>query len=447
MPSVVNQPLRNMPFVSSNQLQDSESGLNRRVRLSNQIALLLIVCSAPYALVFYFMGYVGLSLLILPLDASFGLVLWFNCKQWFSCGRSMVLFSGNMAAFVYALLLGEAADAQLLFFSFIGLPLIIFELRERFLMYVWMIVPAVSFFVLKVSGFALMSNVGLTPMQASLISYSATFVSLLIIVIALHFLTKDNRDYEKAYLVSLENVREKRSQLQTAYTRLESQQILLKRRITAIHEMTADCADLPEWERVCRNIFQYQLNLTPQAWVAKGDAGGDVLVGSRMRGELPSILHTKDDVGRHLLHDIDCFSWIADGVAVLLPVVSGATLQAVIGLSPAEPLSTEDLEFAVMVVGALQKSLQFIRSAETLKTLNMSTFVADNEALFREFRITDRELEIIGMLVQGMSNAQISARLVVTESTTKRHVYNIFQKLGIKSRFELVGWVGDRAVE
>ncbi len=235
--------------------------------------------------------------------------------------------------------------------------------------------------------------------------------------------------------------------LQTAYTRLESQQILLKRRITAIHEMTADCADLPEWERVCRNIFQYQLNLTPQAWVAKGDAGGDVLVGFRMKGELPSILHTKDDVGRHLLHDIDCFPWIAEGVAVLLPVVSGATLHAVIGLSPAEPLSTEDLEFAVMVVCALQKSLQFIRSAETLKTLNMATFVADNEALFREFRITDRELEIIGMLVQGMSNAQISARLVVTESTTKRHVYNIFQKLGIKSRFELVGWVGDRAVE
>ena len=82
-----------------------------------------------------------------------------------------------------------------------------------------------------------------------------------------------------------------------------------------------------------------------------------------------------------------------------------------------------------------------------MKTLNMSEFVKKNEALFRELNITDRELTIIDLLVQGVSNGEISSQLVVTESTTKRHVYNIFRKLKISNRFELMKWMNERVVD
>ena len=117
-----------------------------------------------------------------------------------------------------------------------------------------------------------------------------------------------------------------------------------------------------------------------------------------------------------------------------------------IGLSPKEPLSTEDLEFAVMVAKELQKTLQLIRSTEAMKTLNMVEFVQKNEAMFRGLNITDRELDVIGLLVQGVPNAGISSTLVVTESTTKRHIYNIFRKLKISNRFELMKWMNERVV-
>jgi DNA-binding NarL/FixJ family response regulator len=61
--------------------------------------------------------------------------------------------------------------------------------------------------------------------------------------------------------------------------------------------------------------------------------------------------------------------------------------------------------------------------------------------------ITERELEIIGMIVRGFANASISETLFISESTTKRHIYTLFKKLGINSRFELLRWVNERALE
>lgn len=74
--------------------------------------------------------------------------------------------------------------------------------------------------------------------------------------------------------------------------------------------------------------------------------------------------------------------------------------------------------------------------------INTAEFVKKNGTLFSGLKITPRELEIILMLVNGFSNDHISSTLVISASTTKRHVYNIFKKLRINSRFELMRWVG-----
>ncbi|GAB4201185.1 MAG: LuxR C-terminal-related transcriptional regulator [Roseiflexaceae bacterium] len=48
--------------------------------------------------------------------------------------------------------------------------------------------------------------------------------------------------------------------------------------------------------------------------------------------------------------------------------------------------------------------------------------------------LSPRELEVLRLIADGMSNSEIAARLVVAQSTVKKHVHNIFGKLGAQSR-------------
>jgi NarL family two-component system response regulator LiaR len=52
--------------------------------------------------------------------------------------------------------------------------------------------------------------------------------------------------------------------------------------------------------------------------------------------------------------------------------------------------------------------------------------------------LTERERQVLALLVQGLSNAEIAARLVISESTAKFHVGNILAKLQAGSRAEAV---------
>ncbi len=48
--------------------------------------------------------------------------------------------------------------------------------------------------------------------------------------------------------------------------------------------------------------------------------------------------------------------------------------------------------------------------------------------------LTRREAEVLSLLGDGLSNADIAQRLVLSEHTVHRHVANIFTKLGVTSR-------------
>ena len=52
--------------------------------------------------------------------------------------------------------------------------------------------------------------------------------------------------------------------------------------------------------------------------------------------------------------------------------------------------------------------------------------------------ITRRELEILGLIAEGMSNREIAAKLFVSENTVKTHSSRVFDKLGAKRRTQAV---------
>jgi DNA-binding NarL/FixJ family response regulator len=52
--------------------------------------------------------------------------------------------------------------------------------------------------------------------------------------------------------------------------------------------------------------------------------------------------------------------------------------------------------------------------------------------------LTDRELEILDLVAQGRSNAEITDRLVLSPKTVRNHVSNIFGKLGVRDRSQAI---------
>ncbi len=63
-----------------------------------------------------------------------------------------------------------------------------------------------------------------------------------------------------------------------------------------------------------------------------------------------------------------------------------------------------------------------------------------NPDLCKEELFSDREMEVLHNLSQGLSNKEISESLNISEGTVKNHLINIYQKLNIHSRSEAIIW-------
>ena len=54
--------------------------------------------------------------------------------------------------------------------------------------------------------------------------------------------------------------------------------------------------------------------------------------------------------------------------------------------------------------------------------------------------LTPRELDVLTLVAQGLSNPDIARRLVLSEHTVHRHLANILRKLGLPSRAAAAAW-------
>jgi len=70
--------------------------------------------------------------------------------------------------------------------------------------------------------------------------------------------------------------------------------------------------------------------------------------------------------------------------------------------------------------------------------VSAGTPFALNETRVQELAITKRELEILGLIADGLSNREIAERLFVSENTVKTHSSRLFDKLSARRRTQAV---------
>jgi len=97
---------------------------------------------------------------------------------------------------------------------------------------------------------------------------------------------------------------------------------------------------------------------------------------------------------------------------------------------------------AIFAALGIWLGLRFTRKTETVvvrevKVEAPAIFVRDTEKL-ESLGITPRELEILELIAQGLSNREIAQRVNVSENTVKTHSSRVFDKLGARRRTQAV---------
>lgn len=117
----------------------------------------------------------------------------------------------------------------------------------------------------------------------------------------------------------------------------------------------------------------------------------------------------------------DSLSAGADGY-----IMKGANEEQMISAikAVAEGTAWLDAEIAKLVLSNVRKQ----------NSVQVTGIVPANNAAKNTYGLTERELEVLALIVEGLNNSEIAKRLVITISTAKAHVHSILQKLYVTNR-------------
>jgi LuxR family maltose regulon positive regulatory protein len=96
---------------------------------------------------------------------------------------------------------------------------------------------------------------------------------------------------------------------------------------------------------------------------------------------------------------------------------------------------------AQLLYQAIARNISPAYSGHLLKVLSENEIGNTQDQKPKEVLIeplSKRELEVIALIAEGLSNREIAARLYISLSTIKGHTANIFGKLCVKNRTEAV---------
>ncbi len=125
--------------------------------------------------------------------------------------------------------------------------------------------------------------------------------------------------------------------------------------------------------------------------------------------------------------------------AYIAAVFSQGVLTAA-GVLP-RPLVTDGLLVPVLFILWNVFFLRFIARFLQVKPIAVPGVDVSSFDLLNRKEITDRERDIIRELLTGATVSELAGRLYISEHTAKTHVKNIYQKLGVRNRVELLNLV------
>lgn len=92
-----------------------------------------------------------------------------------------------------------------------------------------------------------------------------------------------------------------------------------------------------------------------------------------------------------------------------------------------------DPGIARLVLSNVQKQQQYDLNNENNPNIKI-TNINGNNSKTNAFGLTERELEVLALIVDGLNNLEIAKKLFITRATAKAHVHSILQKLYVKDR-------------
>jgi len=147
-------------------------------------------------------------------------------------------------------------------------------------------------------------------------------------------------------------------------------------------------------------------------------------------------------------------------------MITSASLVSLSGLEPASPSSAgvlllsddqpdiREMKRSSRVWGILPTDSSAEELTAAIHALSQGLIVGAPHLLFESENesvergpLTERELEVLGLLAQGLANKQIAVELGISEHTVKFHVSSIYAKLDVTNRTEAVraglrgGWI------
>jgi two-component system NarL family response regulator len=144
-----------------------------------------------------------------------------------------------------------------------------------------------------------------------------------------------------------------------------------------------------------------------------------------------------------------------DGVAAARAIVAGSETVRVLMLTVSDAaedlyeavkagahgyllkdIDTDELLAAIRAVVVGQSLISPPMAAKLLAEFN--TLARAAEARKAGPQLTEREVEVLALLARSLSNRAIAEELGIAENTVKNHVRSILEKLGMKSRVEVV---------
>lgn len=92
-----------------------------------------------------------------------------------------------------------------------------------------------------------------------------------------------------------------------------------------------------------------------------------------------------------------------------------------------KPFSNEELYSAIEIA-------VFNHSVKSLDTTDAQSKILTHT--IKKYQLTSREEEIILLISEGLRHKEIAERLFLSHATVKKHIYNLYQKLGVQSSID-----------